>query len=296
MPARLPYMQFYPADWCRDTFKLSLAARGAWIDLCCHLWTSDTGEETNTIPEWSRLLRSTEAETLEVLTALIDTGVASGVRESGPSGSERVTIRCRRIFNDKAERKRKRIWKASRDGSGKVAGPVAAPFQTQSEQNRTEQSQNKADQNRKDNIPPGKPAARVRKVKQLEPYSPEFEAFWRDFPVVNGSPKGSKGEAWESWKSVIQQLDGHLDGITAACLLTKAAKDRRGMPAEGSDLHTKHVCRWLSKRDWDSDPPPAPVTISAASQPPARKRDTLDFLAEMEAEDRAREAAEESQP
>ena len=148
MPARLPYMQFYPADWCRDTFKLSLAARGAWIDLCCHLWTSDTGEETNTIPEWSRLLRSTEAETLEVLTALIDTGVASGVRESGPSGSERVTIRCRRIFNDKAERERKRIWKASRDGSGKVAAPVAAPFQTQSEQNRTEPEQSRSEQKR----------------------------------------------------------------------------------------------------------------------------------------------------
>lgn len=272
MPARLPYMQFYPADWCRDTFKLSLAARGAWIDLCCHMWTSDTGEETNTIPEWSRLLRSTEAETMEVLTALIETGVASGVRESGPSGSGRVTIRCRRIFNEKAERERKRTWKAGRDGSGKVAEPVAAPFQTHSEQNRAEQSQNKADQNRTDNTlatPPGKPAGRVRKVNQLEPYSPEFEKFWTDFPVVNQSPKGSKGEAWEQWKTVTALLVlGRGDSPAAVAeLLTKAAKDRRGMPAEGSDIHTKHVCRWLKCRCWESDPPPAAGAPTARQEP-----------------------------
>lgn len=93
-------------------------------------------------------------------------------------------------------------------------------------------------------------------MKQLEPYSPEFEKFWTDFPEVNQSPKGSKGEAWDQWKAVTAMLDGHCDGTTPAAMLTKAAKDRRGMPADGSDIHTKHVCRWLKSRCWESDPPP----------------------------------------
>ena len=43
-------MQFYPADWIKDTVVLTQQAKGCWIDILCQLWISETpGEHT-----WNR--------------------------------------------------------------------------------------------------------------------------------------------------------------------------------------------------------------------------------------------------
>lgn len=39
-PTKLPYMQFYPADWLQDTQILTLETQGAWIKLLCAMWTA----------------------------------------------------------------------------------------------------------------------------------------------------------------------------------------------------------------------------------------------------------------
>jgi uncharacterized protein YdaU (DUF1376 family) len=39
---KLPFMQFYPGDWLIDTRRLSLEAKGAWIELIVVLWNSET--------------------------------------------------------------------------------------------------------------------------------------------------------------------------------------------------------------------------------------------------------------
>jgi len=91
-----------------------------------------------------------------------------------------------------------------------------------------------------------------------------------------------------------------LEEVTAYC----RERNNRVDPAKWLDHYTSNG--WKvgknAMRDWQAavrtwerqEGFNAPA--GSASQPPARKRDTLDFLAEMEAEDRAREAAEESQP
>lgn len=38
--AKLPWFQFYPADWIQDTQILSLQGRGAWITLLCQMWVA----------------------------------------------------------------------------------------------------------------------------------------------------------------------------------------------------------------------------------------------------------------
>src|SRR5262245_28798608 len=36
--AKLPFMQFYPADWIQDTQTISTLACGVWIKLLCQMW------------------------------------------------------------------------------------------------------------------------------------------------------------------------------------------------------------------------------------------------------------------
>jgi 5-methylcytosine-specific restriction endonuclease McrA len=55
--AKLPWFQFYPSDWFRDTRCLSLAARGAWIDILGILWDSKTrGVKTLDMSRWANEL------------------------------------------------------------------------------------------------------------------------------------------------------------------------------------------------------------------------------------------------
>lgn len=64
--AKLPYMQFYPADWILDTQVLNLEAKGAWIDILCQLWISETpGVHTWNMREFTTLLRLNYDEEIE---------------------------------------------------------------------------------------------------------------------------------------------------------------------------------------------------------------------------------------
>jgi uncharacterized protein YdaU (DUF1376 family) len=68
--AKLPFMQFYPADWIQDTQVLTSAAKGAWIDILCQLWVSDTaGSRTWNRKEFTTLLRLTYDEEIEEMVA-----------------------------------------------------------------------------------------------------------------------------------------------------------------------------------------------------------------------------------
>src|SRR5687768_9867751 len=35
---KMPFFQFYPLDWLRDTAKLSPEAKGYWIQILCYAW------------------------------------------------------------------------------------------------------------------------------------------------------------------------------------------------------------------------------------------------------------------
>ena len=58
----LPFLQFYPADWMKDTRALSPETKGAWIDILCALHFSTTrGKLSLTIDGWARVIgQSTE--------------------------------------------------------------------------------------------------------------------------------------------------------------------------------------------------------------------------------------------
>jgi len=112
MAAELPYMQFYPADHLRDTRILSLAARGAWMDLVCAMWHPRVrGVLSMRLHALARLLGATFEETEDILAEFIEAGVADVTRNG-----QNVTIACRRIMR---EWQRAAAFRAERSESGR---------------------------------------------------------------------------------------------------------------------------------------------------------------------------------
>ncbi|MCC6354395.1 MAG: DUF1376 domain-containing protein [Verrucomicrobiae bacterium] len=97
---RMPYMKFFPADYVRDTRLLSLAARGAWMDLLCHMWHPDRrGTVRHPLPVLARLLQIPEGEAKAILEEIA--GADVGDVEWLDGGV--VSVSCRRIARDWGE-------------------------------------------------------------------------------------------------------------------------------------------------------------------------------------------------
>ncbi|EIQ00876.1 hypothetical protein OpiT1DRAFT_05433 [Opitutaceae bacterium TAV1] len=120
--AKLPYMQFFPADWLGDTRPLSLAAKGAWIDILCILHASVTrGVRTMPVVAWARTIGATADQAVAVIDELANTQVADVIRESGEGCNAVVTLRNRRMSRDSltAEQTRLRVEKHRVNKRGK---------------------------------------------------------------------------------------------------------------------------------------------------------------------------------
>lgn len=90
-------MQFFPADYLRDTEILSLSAQGGWMRMLCSMWhPSRRGVLSLRLQAMARLLHASEQTTKSIIDEIGDCGVA--VVEWGESGM--VTITCRRIVRD----------------------------------------------------------------------------------------------------------------------------------------------------------------------------------------------------
>lgn len=96
-----PAFQFYPGDWVQDTRALSLAAKGAWIDLLCAMWRSQTrGSLTLSMVGYSRIISATVDQTEAVITELTDLGICDSVTLC----NKNVTLSNRRMQREENER------------------------------------------------------------------------------------------------------------------------------------------------------------------------------------------------
>ncbi len=86
---KAPAFQFYVSDWMIDTRTLSLSAKGAWIDLLCAMWHSQTrGMLSLTWLGYARLLGVTVDQAKAVISELIDMRVCDyEVEEEGCNGN-----------------------------------------------------------------------------------------------------------------------------------------------------------------------------------------------------------------
>jgi hypothetical protein len=104
--SKLPFLQFYPSDYLVDTRVLSLAARGAWVDIICVLHKSST-RGTLTLPArgWARIMGATEADFQSALSEIEEMKVGDVIR----NGNGDVSVTCRRMMNESITREQTRL-------------------------------------------------------------------------------------------------------------------------------------------------------------------------------------------
>jgi uncharacterized protein YdaU (DUF1376 family) len=122
--AKAPAFQFYVADYMQDTRMVSLAARGAWMDLLCTMWRSQNrGQVTSTIIGYARLFGCTVEQAQSVIDELIESGVCNSVTER----DGKVTLKNRRMSreakgrenaNIRQQKYRERHGDAGNNGTG----------------------------------------------------------------------------------------------------------------------------------------------------------------------------------
>lgn len=102
MPARMPYIKWFPADWLAATVMLTPATRGIWFDLLNAMWQMDRADRiTGTVAELARAGRCSIAEMSAAIAELSAQKVANVTKNNG-----RVTVVCRRFKRANAERVR----------------------------------------------------------------------------------------------------------------------------------------------------------------------------------------------
>jgi len=104
---KLPFMQFYPADWIQDTQILDSRSKAAWIDILCQLWISENpGERTWNMHSFTTLLRLQYDEDIESVVADLDRVGEVMLEDSdrnevdSPLKAAFITIKSRRIMRD----------------------------------------------------------------------------------------------------------------------------------------------------------------------------------------------------
>ena len=103
---KLPFLQFYPADYLVDTRVLTLSARGAWVDILCVLHASST-RGTSSFPArgWARIMGVSEPD-FEIALGEIEAMKVGNVTRCGNGD---VTITCRRMTNEAITREQSRL-------------------------------------------------------------------------------------------------------------------------------------------------------------------------------------------
>lgn len=102
MPAKLPFLKFFPADWVTDPnlSMCSASTRGIWIDMICAMHQSDrSGTLTGTPDQLARVCRCSPSDVHSAVCELKATGTAD-VRECNGV----VTVINRRMQREYRER------------------------------------------------------------------------------------------------------------------------------------------------------------------------------------------------
>lgn len=95
--AKQPYIPFYVGDYIKDTRRLPLAVRGAWVDILLFMWDEPVkGEIIATMDEFSGMLSCSRSECDFVVSLLIEKKVCD--HEKLPDG--KIKLISRRMKKD----------------------------------------------------------------------------------------------------------------------------------------------------------------------------------------------------
>ena len=103
---KLPFIQFYPADYLRDTRALSCAAKGGWVDILCMLHgAQNRGTMTLPLLGWARIMSTTVDQAKVIIEELEVMQTADIERDSNGN----VTVTNRRMCKDDITREQNRL-------------------------------------------------------------------------------------------------------------------------------------------------------------------------------------------
>jgi len=109
---KLPYMQFYPADWTQDVQVLSFEAKGVWIDMLCQMWVAkERGVLRWTLPQLMTFLRIDDLDHAEKILTELRSVARIFLKNSSENTTtpplslvEEITIKNRRMIRDESRR------------------------------------------------------------------------------------------------------------------------------------------------------------------------------------------------
>lgn len=116
-----PYIPLYTGDWIKSTRPLTLAAKGAWIDLISFMWEApEKGVLVGTHTTFARMIGTSTENFASILLELCLHQICDidGNPEPPPPGQPEIAFKiiCRRIVRD-AEISAKRAISGSKGGS-----------------------------------------------------------------------------------------------------------------------------------------------------------------------------------
>lgn len=189
--AKLPYMQFYPADYQADVRCLSLAAQGAWMNILCTLWRSPRrGQRVLPLEGWANEIGRPASEIKLLLIEIDNCGICDMERED----DDKIFIKCRRMVRE--ERARQLDRKRKQEQRHKVLSgscPVDVPQMSTGEvrSHISEVRSQKSEEEKREGVeatpPPSKPLKVSRptrgKTAFPEEWKPTTEELdpWRKF-------------------------------------------------------------------------------------------------------------------
>jgi len=103
---KLPYMQFYPGDYIRDTRGLSAEAKGVWMDALCFMWDApERGVLRNTPDGFARMF-GISVDAFDAVLMQFDVNIICDINRDS---NGIVTLESRRMIKDEGTRVNNRI-------------------------------------------------------------------------------------------------------------------------------------------------------------------------------------------
>lgn len=241
--AKLPYMQFYPADYQADVRCLSMATQGAWMQILCVLWRSPKrGQRTLTMEEWGRELGCSTSELSLYLTDLEHHKVGKISRELHEN-VEQVTIKSLRIMRDKMKQSLA-LKRKQKQRDIEMSRACHAPVTRESQRSHAEESEIRSQNQKSESY------SDEEKKERKTPLPPkgelvvldEFELFWKAYPKRVGKKAALK--AWAKAKDKPCLVD-ILEAIE------NASKTEQWVKENGQ--YIPNPSTWLNEGRWADD-------------------------------------------
>jgi uncharacterized protein YdaU (DUF1376 family) len=229
---KLPFMQFYPGDYIRDTRALSAEAKGVWMDALCFMWDAkERGVLRNTMDGFARMFGVTVDAFDAVLMQFDVNTICDVTRES----SGVVTLMSRRMTKEEGTRSGNR-WRKVK--------------QREEERKRAEEERKAAEESRGCHaVVTGHISEVIYQKSENTPLPPGgestpkgFARFWAAYPKKVG-----KAAALRSWKRY--RCEAMADEVVASVAAHLGSEDWR---KDGGQF-IPHPATFLNQGRWEDE-------------------------------------------